>query len=264
MPRKHCSRRKGRILKSKIQIYSPYNIKIKTMATEKCYGQGLPSHTPRVSINPLIEFMSASDRRKLRIVKDQKFPSTIRVAPYSIARYAIRNFVKEDFDYHRLIAAIEKLQKRDQSTQWRRQDTSNSIIALRHFMDMNFPTQMSRIKCTFAKSVIKDCYMNDVLVTISPDLIMKWEIDGIKYIGAVKFRLSQKPIDYSSGRNAAALLAHYLETSIAQSDEVVDNKHCLFVDVFAENVIPAPQDKSVSIKEISKACDEYSKLWRAA
>jgi hypothetical protein len=131
-------------------------------------------------------------------------------------------------------------------------------------MDMNFPTQMSRIKCTFAKYVIRDCYMNDVLVTISPDLIMKWEIDGIKYIGAVKFRLSQKPIEYSSGRNAAALLAHYLETSIAQSDEVVDNKHCLFVDVFAENVIPAPQDKSLSIKEISKACDEYSKLWRAA
>lgn len=234
------------------------------MATEKSYGQGLLSHTPRVSINPLIEFMSASDRRKLSIVKNQKTPSTIRVAPYSIARAAIRNFVKEDFDYHRLIAAIEKLQKRDQSTQWRRQDTSNSINALRHFMDMNFPTQLSRIKCTFAKSVIKDCYMNDVLITISPDLIMKWEIDGIKYVGAVKFRLSQKPIDYSSGRNAAALLAHYLETSIAQSDEVVDNKHCLFVDVFAENVIPAPQDKSQYIEEISKACDEYSKLWRAA
>lgn len=181
------------------------------MATQKSYGQGLPTHAPRVSINPLIEFMSASDRRKLSIVKNQKTPSTIRVAPYSIARAAIRNFVKEDFDYHRLIAAIEKLQKRDQSTQWRRQDTSNSIIALRHFMDMNFPTQLSRIKCTFAKSVIKDCYMNDVLITISPDLIMKWEIDGIKYVGAVKFRLSQKPIDYSSGRNAAALLAHYLE-----------------------------------------------------
>lgn len=234
------------------------------MAKEKSYGLGLPSHTPRVSINPLIEFMSASDRRKLRIVKDQKFPSTIRVAPYSIARYAIRNFVKEDFDYHRLIAAIEKLQKRDQSTQWRKQDTSNSINALRHFMDMNFPTQLSRIKCTFAKYVIKDCYIDDVLITISPDLIMRWEIDGVKYIGAVKFRLSQKRLDFSGGHNAATLISHYLKTTVAQEDEIVDLSHCLYVDIFSENIYRAMGDLTHPIEEIRKACKEYSKLWMVA
>ena len=234
------------------------------MATEKSYGQGLLSHTPRVSINPLIEFMSASDRRKRSIVKQQKNPSTIQVAPYATARAALRKFIKDDYDLELIVEAIEKLQHRDQSTQWRRQDTKNSIDALRHFMIMNFPSRVSKIKCSFAKSFIKDCYIDDVLITISPDLIMRWEIDGVKYIGAVKFRLSQKRLDFSGGHNAATLISHYLKTTVAQEDEIVDLSHCLYVDIFSENIYRAMGDLTHPIEEIRKACKEYSKLWRAA
>lgn len=264
MPRKHCSRRKGRILKSKIQIYSPYNIKIKTMAKEKSYGQGLPSHTPRVSINPLIEFISASDRRKLSIVRGQKSPSTLRVAPYSTARAAIKNFIKSEYDLEQLVLAVLQLRDRDQSANWKRQDVANSIDALRHFTDMNFPSKVSKVKCTFAKSVIRDCYMDDVLIVVAPDFIMRWEIDGVRYIGAVKLRISKKQLDYSSGRKAAALLAHYLETSVRHECETVDYSHCLYVDVFAETIYPAPPNDTLYLEEICKACDEYAKLWRAA
>ena len=234
------------------------------MATEKSYGQGLLSHTPRVSINPLIEFMSASDRRKRSLVKQQKNPSTIQVAPYATARAALRKFIKDDYDLELIVEAIEKLQHRDQSTQWRRQDTKNSIDALRHFMIMNFPSRVSKIKCSFAKSFIKDCYIDDVLITISPDLIMRWEIDGVKYIGAVKFRLSQKRLDFSGGHNAATLISHYLKTTVAQEDEIVDLSHCLYVDIFSENIYRAMGDLTHPIEEIRKACKEYSKLWRAA
>lgn len=222
------------------------------------------SKQPRVSINSLIEFISASDRRKRSIVKQQKHPSTIQVAPYATTRAALRKFIKDDYDLELIVEAIEKLQHRDQSTQWRRQDTKNSIDALRHFMIMNFPSRVSKIKCSFAKSFIKDCYIDDVLITISPDLIMRWEIDGVKYIGAVKFRLSQKRLDFSGGHNAATLISHYLKTTVAQEDEIVDLSHCLYVDIFSENIYRAMGDLTHPIEEIRKACKEYSKLWRAA
>lgn len=222
------------------------------------------SKQPKVSINSFVEFMSASDRRKRSIVKQQKHPSTIQVAPYATARAALRKFIKDDYDLELIVEAIEKLQHRDQSTQWRRQDTKNSIDALRHFMIMNFPSRVSKIKCSFAKSFIKDCYIDDVLIMISPDLIMRWEIDGVKYIGAVKFRLSQKRLDFSGGHNAATLISHYLKTTVAQEDEIVDLSHCLYVDIFSENIYRAMGDLTHPIEEIRKACKEYSKLWRAA
>ena len=220
--------------------------------------------TPRVSINPLIEFANASECTKASIVRKQKHPSTYVVAPYSTARAALKQYVKNDFDKTCIYDAIARLQNRDNSTPWKRSDTANSIHALKHFIESNFTSVYGKIRCSFPKPAFKNCFIGEVDVTVAPDLVLRWKVENILYLGAVKFRLSKSRIDHSSGFNAAAILAHYLRTSVATADEIVDNAHCLFVDVMSDSVYAAPSDITPLLKGLELACEEYGQLWRAA
>ena len=220
--------------------------------------------TPRVSITPLITFVESTERRKLSIVKEQKRPSLIKVAPYATARAAMKNFIKDGFDEECIYKAINKLHIKQKNTQWSKNNAVNSIEALRHFIGMNFPHRVGKILCSFSKAIIKDCQIGDVNVTVAPDLILRWEDNGKRYVGAIKFRITKNKLSFSAGRNAASLISYYLRQSVAESDEIVDNSHCLFVDVMNDVIYPAPTDISHSLDVINNACYEYSTIWNAA
>ena len=64
--------------------------------------------------------------------------------------------------------------------------------------------------------------------------------------------------------NAAAILAHYLRTSVATPDEIVDCTHCLFVDVMSDRIYTAPSDINPLLKVLEEVGEEYGQLWRAA
>ncbi len=68
-------------------------------------GQSL--NTPRVSINPLIAFVTATERRKKSIVKEQKKPSVFKVAPYATARAAMKKYVKGGFEEECILNALQ-------------------------------------------------------------------------------------------------------------------------------------------------------------
>ena len=234
------------------------------MTIRNSYSNGVMSPTPRVSINPLIEFVDASNCKKVSIVRKQKHPSTFVVAPYGTARAALKRYVKTDFDKTCIYDAISRLQSRDNSTSWKSSDTANSIHALKRFIDSNFPSVYGKIRCSFPKPEFKNCFIGEVDVTVAPDLVLRWEVDNVSYLGAVKFRLSQSSINNSSGFNAAAILAHYLRTSVATPDEIVDCTHCLFVDVMSDRIYTAPSDITPLLKVLEEVCEEYGQLWRAA
>ena len=77
-------------------------------------GQSL--NTPRVSINPLIAFVTATERRKKSIVKEQKKPSVFKVAPYATARAAMKKYVKGGFEKECILDALQTLQSRQASS----------------------------------------------------------------------------------------------------------------------------------------------------
>ena len=228
-------------------------------------GLGAPTITPKISINSLVEFSGSTDCRKRTIVKNQKNPPTFMVAYYRTARAAITKYVKEGFDYEHIVNAIQKLQARKVnplSSDWSKADAENSIIALRRFVNLNFPKTVGKIHCSFSKETGGDCLFEGVVIRIAPDLIMHWEVNGVKYVGAVKFRISQTRWDHlSAGANAASLIAYYLKKYIATEDEVVDPAHCLFVDVMEDQIFQAPKDGTLVLSKLSDVCAEYVELW---
>lgn len=220
--------------------------------------------TPKASMNALIEFMKASQRRKSSIVKEQQRPVTFIVAHYATARAAMKDYIREGYDITSIYRAVKKLQQRESTSKWVANDIQNSILALRQFVNINFPKHVGKIHCQFSKPQATQCTISGVQVNISPDLILRWEENGQKRVGAIKFRIGKKPLRHDAGQNAAALLAHYLQTTIVHEDETVDHAHCLFVNIMASSIYPAPQDISLSLHLIHEACMEYSTLWYAA
>lgn len=230
----------------------------------KIFGTGQSYSTPEVSISCLLDFFVASDIRKKSIIRAQKQPSTIKVAPYQTARAAVRSYVKSGYDIGCIDDAVTRLQQRVRPSAWSRNNVANSIEALRHFVELNFPTRFVKIKCSFLKPNSKDCMLFGVIIIVAPDLIMRWEENGRKIIGAVKFRFAKKHLDYSAGVHAASLLAHYLKKSVVEQDETVDLSHCLYVDVMADTIYPAPSDYTQYVGNIGEACTEYGLLWNVA
>ncbi len=225
---------------------------------------GRSLNTPRVSIIPLVAFVEATEARKKSIVKDQKRPHTFKVAPYATARAAIRKYVENEFDQDCILAGIERLHNRNAESQWARRDTQNSILALHRFIDSNFPSHLGKVRCSFSKAAIKEIYFYGVSITVAPDLVMRWEENGKRYVGAVKFRISKEPYSGYSGTLAASLLAYYVRYSIAEPGEIVDNSHCLFCDVMASTLFSAPENIELYMQAVKTACLEYVKLWDAA
>ena len=83
---------------------------------------------PRVSINLLVVFVEATERRKLSIVKEQKKPSLFKVAPYATARAAMKRYIKDGFDSECLYKAIANLQSRQTISQWARNGSAKYIV----------------------------------------------------------------------------------------------------------------------------------------
>ena len=224
-------------------------------------SSGLSYTTPTASINQLVEFTVATEYGKKSIIKNQKHPSAFRVAYYRSARAAMKRFAMNGFDYHQLFGAIQQLQGKQATSDWSRRDTQHSIIALRKFINMNFPQQFGKVHCSFSKTTIKECVFAGVNIIVAPDLILRWEEDGKRFVGAVKFKIGKKKWEHAVAHRAASLLAYFLRKHIANDDEIVDHSRCFLVDVMEQNSIPAPVNYDEVIGDMKNSCMEYVKLW---
>lgn len=55
--------------------------------------------TSCISINQLCDFISASERKKISILKSQKYPSPFITTRYKTARNCMKKFIKNSFSY---------------------------------------------------------------------------------------------------------------------------------------------------------------------
>lgn len=216
----------------------------------------------KISINPLCEFVFASDRKKASIVRNQKQPSTFKVARYRTAKNRMTKSIKNGFSHDEILSGIKKLRAKTCTTEFQESDRKASIEALRLFLELQFPKGFGDLKCTFHAVTQKSVVVDGVLITISPDLVLRWEKDGQKYIGGIKFHISKSnTFDYDKASFAAGLIELYLKDSIAEPDEIVDRKYCLCVDVFSTRVCSTPYDRKGFTTKLEESCHEIKSLW---
>jgi hypothetical protein len=216
----------------------------------------------KISINPLSEFMTAHEGRKRKIIKQQKNPPKIVVSWYGTARKNMKEFFKNGYDKSEIIKTIEYLQNQVPSSNFQRKNIPNSIAALKEFMALQFPDNFQKIKFEFSKPEKKGYEIEGVSINVSPDLILRWEENGIKYVGGIKFHISRSyKFTYEGSIYAASNLMLFLKEKIAKDDEVVHPDYCLSIDIFGQRVSSAPKDVSEIRNRIAEACIELKILW---
>lgn len=218
-----------------------------------------------ISINPLCDFIAGSQRKKASIVRSQKNPSKFMVARYRTAKTRMTRFLKNGFSYQDILSGITDLQAKHCETDFQKNDRKASIDALRLFLELQFPKDFKKLKCSFSTDKRKEIEVNDVAIIVAPDLILRWEENGQKYIGGIKFHISKSNVfDYGKASFAAGLINLYLQNVIANDDEIVVPDHCLCVDVFGTRICSTPQDEKAFLDVLNSACLEIKKLWNAA
>lgn len=215
---------------------------------------------PKISMNPLVEYVGASEKRRWSIIRQQKYPSGFIIGRYRMARTAFADFFKDGFDVQVLERALGRLRTREPKSDWTRNDTRNSVAALRSFLEMEFPFRS--LKCRFAKPEVKAYTISGVEVVVAPDLLLEWEQEGGVYAGAVKFYIKKKPLSLQEGNLAASLLADFMKCTAA-GGKVVSEAHCMCIDVMGKRIFTAAGHISEDMEALAGACDEIRDHWLA-
>lgn len=231
--------------------------------TTKRIGVEQPENAPTMSINQMAEFVDASERGKRSIVRKQKKPSTFRVARYATVRASIKNYCKNGFDGTILQQGLTKLQTKTPLSKWAISEKECSIKAIRNFIQSHFPQRFGRVKCSFFAPTEKQMRFDQLTIIIAPDLIFRWEENGIHYIGCMKLRIKKESADFGVYRRIASLLAFYLKR-IASEGEVVVNDYCLCINVMDDNITPAPKNIESDITDLQEAGEQIVELWKVA
>jgi len=215
-----------------------------------------------ISLNPLAEFVFASDRKRDSIIRRQKKPLKIMVARYTTARARMKKFFKEGFSKEVIAKGIDVLQGRLPVTDFQKSDRKNSIEALRKFLKLQFPNDFQNLKCSFSTKRNKHMLVNGVRVRVAPDLILRGVKNGRPFIGGIKFHISKgQQFTREEALFAATALKLFLINQIATEEEIVNPKYCLSVDVFGERITPAIENHIKIKKQIELACEDIITRW---
>ncbi|EHO07926.1 hypothetical protein VSP10_16660 [Myroides odoratimimus] len=218
----------------------------------------------KISVNKLGEYIEANPTRRRRIVFDQKNPAAFIVTRYSRAKEIAIEYFINNFDDEILIQGIEELDNIESESDFQENDIANSLeflVSLLEFEVFNFidfdNIQISRYVGSNPKLNI-----NNVEVSVNPDLIFSGTIRNRKVKGALKFHFSKtSSLNTESAKNIATLIHQFVEDNLIQDDENADIKFCLSLDVFAGICESAPRSYMRRRDNIRFACTEIDLWW---
>lgn len=219
-----------------------------------------------ISINQFADFSKATDAKKRRIIKQQKEPNKFMVAYYQLAKARMRKVIEKNGDLEPILEGIQELILRKPEKPRQANDRMVSLEAMKRFINLRLPDLLCNVPHEVVKKVkIKSIILNGVEIIISPDVIIRLELDGKKYIGAVKIHISKNNVfDNEQSRYISSLIFKYLKDVIAKEGEEVLEELCLSIDVFGDKVISVPKNVPNTLKNIEVICEEVKSIWDAA
>lgn len=215
-----------------------------------------------ISINPLAEFVEASDSRKIKIIAEQLDPDPVRIPYYQKARASIIKSFMQNKDHQLIKGAMSYISQQPILKGWHGSNKVSSLEALTNWMEMSLPQEL--INSKLEKIITKAKYypLHGVQIKVSPSVIFRVVINGQKYIGAIKVHISKgKPFSNKQSALVAQLLNLFLSSFVAEEDEIVDPRLCLCIDPFAHSVITASHKIRYDVKQIKNACAEIQRIW---
>jgi uncharacterized protein YoaH (UPF0181 family) len=219
---------------------------------------------PKISINKLGEYMTATPARRKQILRDQKNPLAFKAARYKEARATIVEFMEQgmtNVDGARSIAA--ELRKDQSGTDFAVQDRQLSAEAIDDFLSISEKIEIDDLSVhggnTFASEVIE---FGGTEVSMRPDALLKNKRTGV-IVGCVKFNFSRSsPLQEKSAAYVATALRAHLEANLSTLEHV-DPAKCYVVDVPTGTVYLAPKANKKRLSDLVAAGEEIFARWES-
>lgn len=222
---------------------------------------------PKISANKLGEFLvTASPKRRLRILNDQKYPSDVVIPLYRMAHAPLTAYFESGgLQPEAITSAIDHLRSDESGSKWVLQDRRNTADALERILLLtrSLPLERPTYQYLRAPGNPPKLSFSGVEVSVRPDLLLRVSKRGRQYSGAIKFhfmKTAENSLGEDGGRYIASLLHRWSQENSAEGFEPRP-EFCLSVDVFRSSVVPAPRAFSRRLSEIEAACQEIASRW---
>ncbi|MEQ8473878.1 MAG: hypothetical protein RIC35_21960 [Marinoscillum sp.] len=220
--------------------------------------------SPKISINQLAEFHSATDASKKRIIKNQQSPNKFLLPWYQLPKARIKKCIELRGDKSPIEEAMKLLENKAPQNDRQRIDKQVSIEALERFVTMRLPSVLSDIgEYEIIRPSKKFLMIGEVEIIVAPEVVIKGRLNNQVVYGAVKIHISKnKPFDFTKATYVATTIKKYLEAAVAQENEFVIPDLCICLDVFSGRLVKASTE-SITFLEIENICNELNRLWDA-
>jgi hypothetical protein len=213
--------------------------------------------TPRVSLNPLAEYMTAGPGRRRTILTEQKWPEGFQTAYYREAEHAIaRCLASGGKDRKPIAAALRELEKPGETGHEvvRRETGRAALKAFEAWLGKASNLETLRA----APEQPEHLHIGPVDISVRPELHVVAPDGAV--VGALKLYLKRKPLKNDRARYAAAIVHEYVER-ILKAGKRTEWKRCMVLDVLAGKLYDATEKHSSRRRQLAAACGEIGAVW---
>lgn len=217
---------------------------------------------PKISINKLGEYMTATPSRRKQILRDQKNPSAFKAARYKDARETIVEFLEQGMtNEDEALSAAYELRNDQSGTDFAVQDRQLSAEAIEDFLPLSEEIEINNLSVQGGNSfAVETMNFGGTKVSMRPDAILTNKETGA-IVGCVKINFSKSsPLQEKSAEYVATALRAHLEANLS-SPEHVDPSRCYVVDVPTGTVCSAPKANKKRLNDLTAAGEEISARW---
>lgn len=216
---------------------------------------------PRISINQLAKYLSASPAIRRSIIIQQKQPKTFIVNYYDYANQPILNFLLGGCkDEEIIVKEIDSLYHKDTQSEYEEIRISVNIEAMQAVLDSYDQLDLENL---VVEQIQNDCpkvMISNVDISVRPELLIKGQN---KKIGALKLYYGKNdPLSVESASYISAIVSRFIEENYTDSLEK-NLKLCQVYDIFSGMVYAAPAAIKKRYRDIEYACQEIALWWNA-
>lgn len=218
---------------------------------------------PRISVNKLGEYIVATPSRQRAILYQLKHPDENRFSStsYKDAREVIKSYLLNDFEPRYIMDRIDLLKAQTPDNDYQKVMIKSEKEALRLVLKSEaIDRDMKYYAYTGDNPKMN---IENVDVSIYPDLLIKKESKKKSYFGAMKIHLSKNAeLEGKGAQYISALLYQFVSDYISVPDGfTIKDKCCISFDVFRDCTIPCPPSTVKRLEDIKAACKNISAIW---
>jgi hypothetical protein len=221
---------------------------------------------PRISVNKLGEYLTATPARRRKIVHDAKYPTTFMVARYTKAENAIADWIcTGGTDDVLLYQAMAELATAEPGSRFARSRRDNCLEAIAHAGEFRDRLALPTDNVTYVRSnTATPLAFDELTVSVRPEVLLYTgpaddrRLGGIKLYFSKQHRLTQTAADFIS-----TMLWQSLVVRSAHELLKLNHSQIKVVDVFAGEVYTLPKHHKQRLKEIAAACEEIQQRWES-